>query len=431
MLTLVAAIGLALGVSFLCSFVEAGLLSLTPANVAELSATDPRAGKIWNAFKADIGKPISVILLLNTTAHTIGAAVAGAKWSELFGDDLLWVFSLAFTFLMLQYTEILPKTLGVRYRIAFARKGAAPLNWAVKALLPLISLIHLINRPFEKKGAGEDGAADAIREIDSLASMARVNRLIGRKQEKIISSAIHLSGVTAEQVMIPLEQATVLDSTHTIQEAFLIAHTDLHTRYPVRDSEASGRMVGYVNFKELVYFMSTNPNNPSFMGIIRPLHFVSPETSASELLKLFVDQHNHMVVVRDATGEALGLVTVEDVIEELVGEIEDEFDRLPQYVHSLAGGVWMAGGGVAMTVLAERIGENLGGNGEILADWLAAAVGPGFKSGDTFRKGRYEFAVRRIKRGRIFDAAITDRFASKTGLTPTRLPTDGGKNAEK
>ncbi|MCD8140370.1 MAG: CNNM domain-containing protein [Planctomycetaceae bacterium] len=416
MTTLLLAMGLALGVSFMCSFIEAALLSLTPANVADLNKTDPVAGTIWQGFKSDIGRPISVILLLNTTAHTIGASVAGAKWSELFGDRSLWVFSLAFTFLMLQYTEILPKTLGVRFRVAFAKTGGRPLALAVRICSPIISLIHLINRPFEvSKKPGEE-SANTISEIDSLASLARVNNLIGRQQEKIISSATHLAGTTARQVMIPLDQVTVLEATATIHEAFLIAHQDLHTRYPVRDSDNPQRLAGYVNFKELVYFMSTNPNNPSFLGIIRPLNCVAPETNASELLKLFVDQHNHMVVVEEE-GRSLGIVTVEDVIEELVGDIEDEFDRLPQVVHSLAGGVWIVGGGVPMAEVSHRIGEEFGSGEEILADWLAGEVGPAAKPGEYVRKGRYEFAVRRIKRGHIFDATITDRYASRVGLS--------------
>ena len=418
MITLITAMLLALGVSFCCSFIEAGLLSLSQANVADLAKEDRRKGDIWVAFKSDIGRPISVILLLNTTAHTIGASVAGAKWSELFGDGHLWLFSLVFTFLMLQYTEILPKTLGVRYRMFFARACAYPLNWAVTVLSPIISVIHLINRPFETQPAKGEETPNAIREIDSLASMARMTNLIGSKQEKIISSATHLSGTTAREVMIPLEQVTVLSDTATIHEAFLLAHQDLHTRYPVAESEDMKKVVGYVNFKELVYFMSTNPNNPSFLGIVRPLHFVTPETNASELLKLFVDQHYHMVVVREKAGECLGIVTVEDVVEELVGEIEDEFDRLPPYVHSLAGSVWMAGGGANMAEVARRIGHDFGGEErQLLADWLAAALGSEFKPGDVYRHGRYEIAVRRVKRGRIFDAVITDRFASRTGLS--------------
>ena len=420
MVTLIAAVLLALGVSFCCSFIEAGLLSLSQANVADLAREDAKKGKIWIRFKSDIGKPISVILLLNTTAHTIGASVAGAKWSDLFGDAHLWIFSLVFTFLMLQYTEILPKTLGVRYRMFFARTAAYPLAWAVAACSPLISVIHWINKPFEKgQGKGQE-RANPIQEIDSLASMARMTNLIGRREEKIISSATHLSGTTAEQVMIPLNQVTVLADDTTIHDAFLLAHQDLHMRYPVCDHENPGRMVGYVNFKELVYFMSTNPNNPSFLGIVRPLRFVKRQTSAAELLKMFVEQHNHLVMVEDENNLALGLVTVEDVIEELVGELEDEFDRLPLFIHGLAGGVWLVGGGADMDSVGKRIGQEFGSHGTVIAEWLSGKLAGSFKPGDVHRLGRYEFAVRRVKRGKIYDVSVTDRFASRVGLKPRR-----------
>ncbi len=414
MATLIFALALALGVSFVCSFVEAGLLSLTPGDVASLTREDAKAGRIWMAFKENIGRPISVILLLNTSAHTIGASVAGAKFGEIFGQDHLWLFSLAFTFLMLQYTEILPKTLGVRFRMEMARFSARPLDWSVFVLSPFLRLIHLINRPFARGGAKEgETKVDAIEEINSLTSMARMSNLIGRRQEKIIFSATHLAGITAKQVMIPVEQVMFLSTANTIQEAFLMAHMDLHTRYPVREGDDFTRIAGYINFKELVYFMSTNPNNPSLAGIIRPLTFVPPETNATDLLKLFVDQHNHMVVVRESGGPALGVVTVEDVLEEFVGEIEDEFDRLPQYIHSLAGGVWLAGGGVPMGELSLQLGVEIGPPGQTLADWLAGRLGGTFKQGDLIMEGKFEVMVRRIKRGRIFDAAITDSAAGK------------------
>ncbi len=413
--TLIFGICLALGVSFVCSFIEAGLLSLTPSDVAALNQEAPREGKIWYTFKQNIGRPISVILLLNTSAHTIGAAVAGAKFGKLYGDHSLWVFSLVFTYVMLQYTEILPKTLGVRFRMFMARTVALPLDWSVRILSPVIRLIHWINRPFEKKTSQHASqGSDTISEITSLAAMARMSKEIGRRQERIIFSATHLAGITAQGVMIPVDQVMFLSTKNTIQEAFLMAHVDLHTRYPVMEGENLTDIVGYINFKELVYFMSTNPNNPSLSGIIRPLTFVQPETNASDLLKLFVDQHNHMVVVREDGGPALGIVTVEDVLEEFVGEIEDEFDRLPQYVHRLEGGVWLAGGGAAMDAISSQIGLPLGRPGELLNEWLSSRLPQGFTRGSAIREGKYEFAVRRIKRGKIFDAAISD-------MEPVRL----------
>ena len=115
MFTLITAIVIAMGVSFLCSVMEAALLSLNPGKLALLSKRRPSIGKICEALKNDIEKPIAVILILNTAAHTFGAAIAGAQFDSLFGSNYIWLFSFAFTVLMVQYTEILPKTLGCRF----------------------------------------------------------------------------------------------------------------------------------------------------------------------------------------------------------------------------------------------------------------------------------------------------------------------------
>lgn len=115
MTLLIVSIAVAMSVSFLCSVMEAALLSITPSKIALIAEKRPRIGSICRRFKEDIEKPIAVILILNTAAHTFGAAIAGAQFDKLFGSSYIWLFSLIFTVLMVQYTEILPKTLGVRF----------------------------------------------------------------------------------------------------------------------------------------------------------------------------------------------------------------------------------------------------------------------------------------------------------------------------
>ena len=117
MLTLILAVSIAMGVSFLCSIMEAAILSLNPGKLAILQQKNPKAGTVCADLKKDIEKPIAVILILNTTAHTFGASIAGAEFDKLFGSSYIWLFSLIFTILMVQYTEILPKTLGVRFNL--------------------------------------------------------------------------------------------------------------------------------------------------------------------------------------------------------------------------------------------------------------------------------------------------------------------------
>lgn len=400
----VVSVAVALCISFICSLMEAALLSLTPSQVADLSTRHPQIGTIWRGFKTNIERPIAVILILNTAAHTIGAAVAGSQFDELFGDQWIWLFSILFTFAMLQYTEILPKTLGVYFNRTIAIWIARPLFLAIRVLTPVIHVLHLLNRPFEGRRTEKRPPA-TLEEITSLAMMARLSKHIGPHQERIINRAAKLSQTSVRQVMIPIEQVSMLSTAQTLNQALIAAHIDAHTRFPVCECDDRTRVLGYINFKEMIYYMSTNPSDPSLKGIIRPVHFVDPSSSASDLLKTFIDQHEHMAIVRDGEGRSLGLITLEDLIEEMVGELEDEFDRLPRHVHSLSGGTWMFGGGVPTSEVAAKLGGQPMAAGGTLAAWLERALGQPPKPGQVLRHDGMEFMVRRVRRGRVFEAS--------------------------
>ncbi|MFM7050545.1 MAG: CNNM domain-containing protein, partial [Planctomycetota bacterium] len=215
----VTALAIALGVSFVCSLLEAALLSLTPSQIARMSQRHPAAAAAWQGFKRNIERPIAVILILNTTAHTIGASMAGAQFDELYGSDLLWVFSIAFTLVMLQFTEILPKTIGVRLNTVLAPWMAAPLQALVLVFTPLIVVLHWINRPFEgRRRAGAERSA-TVDEIAALAAMARMSKDIGAHQERIILGAARLSQRKVRDLMIPNEQVVMLSDDLSLPKA--------------------------------------------------------------------------------------------------------------------------------------------------------------------------------------------------------------------
>ncbi len=401
-----AALAVALGVSFVCSLAEATLLSLTPSQVAQISERRADLGALWRRFKTEIQVPIATILFLNTAAHTIGAAVAGARFDQVFGEEWLWCFSLLFTYVMLQFTEVLPKTLGVRFNRELAVVIARPLFVAAWMLRPVLRLIHWVNRPFES-GATASRPPATIEEITVLAGLARLANQIGPQQERIIITATRLADLRARDVMLPTEQISFLSTSQSLADALLTAHIDAHTRYPVCERGDPDRVVGYINFKELVYYMRTNPHDWRLEGVIRPIHFVSPDDTAAELLRTFVSQHIHIAIVRDASGKTLGLVTLEDLIEELVGELEDEFDRLPRMFHPLSGGTWMIGGGLPVRELASRLEVPLGDTQGTVSAWLTRRLGRSPRVGDEYVESGVKFAVRRVRRGRVFEAVAT------------------------
>jgi CBS domain containing-hemolysin-like protein len=396
----------ALLISALCSLLEATVLSLTPSQVAELAQRRPRLGALWREFKDHIERPIAVILILNTAAHTIGATIAGAKFEEQYGAAGLVWFSLLFTYLMLQFTEILPKTLGVRYNQRLAAVVAYPLAWLIRVLTPVVYLIHLVNRPFERRREGETRDT-TLEEITALAGLARLANLIGPHQERIIRGASRLSDLRARDLMIPAAEVTFLSTAQSLMDAIVAAHQDPHTRFPIVKGGDSSEVLGYVNFKEMIYRLKTNPNDSSPEGIIRPVRFVGPDEPAAQLLRAFVDQHEHMAIVRDADGKTLGLITLEDLIEELVGELEDEFDRLPRMLHPLSHGTWMVGGGVPIKEVAARLGLELPDGHGTTSAWLIRRMGRVPRVGEAYREGGAEFLVRRTRRGKAFEAMVT------------------------
>ncbi|MEY3143495.1 MAG: hypothetical protein RLY21_1988 [Planctomycetota bacterium] len=406
MTILIISVAIALLVSFICSLAEATLLSLTPSQVAELTEKRPLLGTIWRDFKARIDRPIAVILLLNTTAHTIGATVAGAQFDELYGDQWIWVFSIVLTIAMLQFTEILPKTLGVQFNRQLAPVLAVPLSVAVKIASPLIKVMHLFNKPFEGRKA-EHAARATRQEISALAAMARISKDIDSHQERIIRGAARLSEHRVRELMIPMEQVVTLSTKQTLSKAIIAAHLDAHTRFPVCEDGDRDRVVGYVNFKEMIYFMSTNPADPSLNGIIRPVHFVEPDRPATELMQVFLDEHKHIAIVRDRAGKSLGLVTLEDMMKEMLGELGDEFDRLPKSVHALSGGTFMFGGGVSMNDVSSALGGVLPPGPGTLAAWLEEAIGQTPTGGQTLRHNGADILIRRVRRGRVFEASVT------------------------
>lgn len=402
-------VGVALTVSFVCSLLEAALLSLTPSQLAEIRRKHPAAGEVCRVLKQRLDRSIALILIANTAAHTIGAAVGGAKFEQLCGERNLWIFSIALTLFMVQYTEILPKTLGVRFNRRVMRFAARPMKYLIYVLLPLIKITQLLNAPFEvrNKSAGSSTAD----EISALAALARSSQLISSRQERIIRSVPALSEKTAREVMLPGENISMLSSSLSISEAIARAVPDFHTRYPVCEGGDRDRVIGYVNIKELVAANSLRGDGGKHAigDLVRPIGFAEPETTAAELLESVITLHSHLVIVRDPeNGKTLGMVTQEDIIEELLGDLDDEFDPLPRTLYSPSENLWIVGGGVPVSLLGRETLLRLPNRREPVAAWFARELGRLPRVGDTLKRGSAEFFVRKLRRGRVFEFTVRD-----------------------
>lgn len=357
MFVFAASVLIAILVSALCSLAEAILLSLTPSQVAELSTRHPIAGAVWQRFKRNVDKPIAAILIVNTAAGIIGATVAGVQFESIYGHKWLLVFSVAFTCLMLQFAEILPKTLGVRYGRWLAPIVASPLDLMVRLLTPIVWLIRLVNRPFQRHMPRVESNRLAMREIMALASSARLSNLIDSRHEHLIRAASRLPELRVRQIMTPRTQVKYLRVGDPLSRILQVIQESEYTRLPLCHKDMD-HVIGIIHVKDLfkqLHLMvgrlrfadgRTKENEAvavadglpgSALHVIgaghidmrkikRNVSYVPEMMSVPALLRDFQESRRHMAVVVDEYGMTQGIVTLEDVIEEMVGEIEDEFD---------------------------------------------------------------------------------------------------------
>jgi len=310
-------------VSFICSMSEATLLSVNNVRLE----TDKQKGLayaiILSKLKSNINRPIAAILILNTIANTGGATFAGSSFSEVFGNEWMWLYSTTFTIVVLFGTEILPKVLGVTYADSIAKVLARPLTVVLKFLYPILLVTEFFSNMIT--GNKKRKTSYSLEDIQTIAQVAQLENIINTHQEKIIVNTSSLKKRTVEEIMLPISKLIFLPETIQYDAYFSIAENHLHTRYPVSKTDSPQDLVGYLNLKEIA-LQKEELLSKGLEKFIRPLLFVQSSMTLTALLKDFSARHNHLAIVKNDKGENIGMITLEDVVEEVVGEIKDEFD---------------------------------------------------------------------------------------------------------
>jgi len=397
-------VAVTLSISFMCSLLEACLLSLSLSDIARLSEKKPMVAKIWKNFRENIQAPITVILVINTLANTVGASLSGAKFQELFGPKWVALYSLLFSFMVIQWSEILPKTWGVKYNKNVAQMVAVPLRHLVVAFTPFVKLIQFLNRPFQGKTGRR--VADATDEITVLAHFAAIQNMISKDQEKILARTVTLSSMKVRDMMVERNEMKYLSTNMNLMEALIEAHIHHHTRLPLVNGNDIDDVIGYVNFKDIVSTLQINPVDPSLKGICRPMLEVKETEPVSLLLTRLIKGCQHIALVKDDKSKVVGLVTLEDVIETIVGDIQDEYDILPTYFYQITGYRYLAGGGIHLNTLRDKTGLDLPVEDKTLNDWLTGLFGRTPKAEDKVSYGGMAFIVRKLRRSSIYEAII-------------------------
>ena len=323
---LILAAGIAIIVSALCSVFEAVLYSVPLSHIEILSQTNKYSGRILHNLKNNIHKPITAILTLNTIANTAGAAIAGASAAVVFGDQSLAWFSAGFTLSILLFSEILPKTIGVAYCKAIAPWIAVPLKWLVTILAPAIWLIQAITRLIPTQ---DRELLVSAREVQAIATLSRKSGELDRQEERVITNIIELRTKTVRQAMTPRTVTFALSGHLTVAEAKDFADKwNYHTRVPIYDKDPDD-VVGIVLRKDVLMNVADGKEqNVKLLDLMHPAHYVPETAGLTRVLLDFLEFRRHLFVVVDEYGGFTGVISLEDIIEEIVGrEIMDESDQ--------------------------------------------------------------------------------------------------------
>lgn len=318
----------ALGVSFLCSILEASLLTITPTQIQAGKAEGRRWAGVYETMKADIDRPLAAILTLNTVAHTMGAAGAGAQYARVFGYGTEALFAVALTAAVLILTEIIPKTIGARYAVGVAPFVARTLPFLVVALAPLVWLSQQLTRLITR-----GRPPPAPRHRDELMTVARMGQDAGQimpGETRLLGNMLQLGEIRTGDIMTPRTVVFSLPGDMRL-DAFVDAVADSpFTRIPVHRAGDSADITGFVLKSEALMQRITGPADATLAELARPIASTLDKMPVDKLFRQLISDGHHIMLVVDEYGAVLGIVTLEDVVETIFGfEIVDELDTVP------------------------------------------------------------------------------------------------------
>lgn len=408
---------------------EMGLASISRARLAVLHNEKKRGATEALFMKERMEASLAIIQLGVTVFGAIAAATGGAGVQEGFAPYLHQAFGVSLTsakvmaivlliipltFVTVVFAELVPKVIALKNNEAVVLKLSPFMKALSRIAYPLVAVVEATLRKvvdlLSPSGKTETSShTQWVHELRAAVSLARTSKLLGEREEKIVLAAAHLSTRPVRDIFIPAQDISMIYVGSSLMEAMVKAHLDMHTRFPVCAEENNPQSIqGYVNFKDIVAALKVNPADPSVKGITRPIQKVVDNVPLSALLEMMIQQRAHIVIVVSQEGAVLGMVTLEDVIEELVGEIEDEFDRLPTHIHP-CGEAWIMGGGVPMSTVASTVGQQWqagAGRTPTLAEWCVQHAGPVPKGGQAIEADNLNVLPRKFRRKKVLEATV-------------------------
>jgi len=361
---------------------------------------------------------------------TLVGIISGAFGGTILADDLNMILKdvhflqpysyqvslvfivVAITYMSIVLGELVPKSIGlrdpekmiillfpvVRIIMFLAYPAVAMLSISTKVLLKLAG-IGL---------AGVDQIADPIRSILGIAKSAVVRNKMRREQLDIISNTMKVKDTAISGIMVPRDEIKFLSADMSLREALVEAHIHHHTRYPIVENDDVDSIIGYVNFKDIMNAIRISPEKPTLRNISRKIIFVSETEKVLDVLQKLTKSCQHIAIARSPSGTTSGLVSLENMLETIVGDIRDEFDILPEFIYDLTENRWLAGGGLTLERIGKVIGVlNFPEADKTLCQWLLEISQEGsLRVESKIEYGDLIFHVRKMSRSRIYEVII-------------------------
>jgi len=332
MFWLVLAIVGTLAVSFVCSLFEALVLSTTVAEIESLKKTKPRAGQLLETLKYEIDETISAILTLNTIANSLGSVAIGAIGAHLFGDKLLAVLTAVFGAFLLIGAEVLPKNIGVIYRRALQPYVVYPLTWLRRVLTPITWVANNIVRLFIDP---QDEAHASEEEIILLAERGARHGTLTASESNLIANALTLDDVRVRELMTPRTVVTALRKDATVADVFREFPNLPFGRMPVYARNLDD-IVGIARRRDLLKAKANDQDGALVESLMTEVQFIPDTATAAHALQACLKHHQKLLIAVDEFGATAGVVTIEDLMEQLIGSEIFEKDDVAIDMRELA-----------------------------------------------------------------------------------------------
>ena len=313
-----------IAVSALCSVLEATLLSTPLSYITGLEEQGVKGAERLKRLKQNSDRPISAILCLNTIANTVGASIVGSLVYEVYGDALVGIFSTIFTLAILVFSEIIPKTVGSSYWRSLALPASAIISMMIFITFPLVWIFERLQRLIS---SNSNQVSVSREDISAMVSVATEEEVIEKDEKKMIQNLLKLDEVTAHEIMTPSVVVEMVPGTMTIREFYDSENT--HSRILIYDEENDEYVTGYVLRQEVLEKMAEDSFDTTLDDIIRPIMTFGEDDTVADIWEKLLEKKEHISAILDEYGSLRGIVTMEDVIETMLGqEIVDEKDEV-------------------------------------------------------------------------------------------------------